>query len=390
MSYEIQSTSWFKDNVLDGIVTSTISESCAIASMIIISFFSLKIGWEYFKFRMNSINDPSYDGKIIDFIEILRVSSLILMIGLYPALSESTTGAMRWINATTDKSSQTKQEMERIADKYYVQQRVMPAMEKMQNAKRVMDHFEDKGSPQQKAAAKKLYDDASLEYSGELMNMNGTTTGRQEEAPIVEVSFWDLLMGSPMDFIGTFINLLFGLIAMIMKWVISGYARVIFKLLLVIGPLAIAFSVFWKDKFLTWFEMLINIGLSFYLMNVLDIIIADYAKATFLNELGGTSENGIGQSIAFNLATIGAYLSIFKLTSAFAGSTGANSIMNKSMAFVGTLAAGAIMAFSGGAGAAAGGGGGAAAGAGGGGGGGNFAQAASQSIDRGSKETNVD
>lgn len=390
MSFEVQSTTWFKDAALDGIVNATITEVSAVALILLGSFYGLKLAWEWFRYSVNSINDSSYAGRIFDWNEAIRVAALAIILGLYPVLASSVSSGISYINSTTDKSSTTKQKMEAISNKVYVQNVIVPQVHKLREAKRFLKAAKENGNPSQIKAGEYLVKQEEKKLEAEALNMNGTTQGRAKDAQVADASVWSLLMGGPGDFIAVIFNAFFGLIAMIMKLVISGYARVIFKLVLCLGPLAIAFSVFWKDKFLFWFESLLNIGFVFLTLNILDILISDYFYHAIF-----TNQAGIGESLAFNLATIGAYLSAFRLTGMFIGRTGAHGIMNKSMAFAGTLAAGAVMAagglMGGGGGAAAGakgGGGGAAAsgGSSGGGGSSNLSRASVATINRGTNE----
>ena len=340
MSLEVDGSTWFKDAALDGIVSSTITEISGVAFVMFGAFVALKFGYMYFQYSLNSLNDSNYAAKWWDWNEVVRNLALFMLLSIYPALAPSVSGGIREVTGTMDRSSSTRDKMEVISNEVYLRQTIMPQMEKVRQAKRNLEAARESNSSQEIIkAAESIVKQEEKKLGSKVDSEDVSTDDFQEGEAIAEDSVWNLLFGGVANFVSIILNAIFGFIATLMKWIIGGYARVLFKLLLCFGPLAIAFSVFWRDKLLFWFESLLNVGFVFMTLNILDILINDYFYHAVYS-----GDAGIGETLAFNLATIGAYMTAFKITGYFIGRTGANSMMNKSIGVIGTLAAGALLA----------------------------------------------
>jgi hypothetical protein len=135
-----------------------------------------------------------------------------------------------------------------------------------------------------------------------------------------------------------------------------------FKMLLVFGPLAMAFSIFpmFRDKAEKWLATTLNIGLVITTMNIID----HFMYALYADMFTNDSDTGFDDVLAaagINLAMVAFYLLSFWLTSKWVGAADAGRVVSKGIAAAAVatsaMAGAAVMGAGGGKGAGGGSGG---------------------------------
>lgn len=331
------------DPILDAFTLLATKKILGIASGIMGGFVLLKLGWEYLKYSLNSVNDSNFVGKIFDLTEASRVLVLIFLLSLYIPLVQSFMGAFRTFNHATQINDMTASKAQEILNEY--------------------DFYYLKAQTNTNLFGEEYMDLNYMVYSddsyGELMEAFHT--------PPEKKSWWDRLSFSIDDFVASILNVAAYGITKFIFFGFSAYCKVVLKLLVIIGPLAIVMSVLFKDKFMSWFSAFLNTGLVFVLLNILNYIVLNFLMADW-NMLADTAHQNdaslnIWKSIAFNVAIIGSYFSVFRLTALWVGNTLAGAIISKGLSVAGVVAGLALMgastaknAVSGGAGGAKGGG----------------------------------
>lgn len=312
------------DPILDAFTLLATKKILGIASGIMGGFVLLKLGWEYLKYSLNSVNDSNFVGKIFDLTEASRVLVLIFLLSLYIPLVESFMGAFRTFNHATQINNMTAQEAQEILneyDFYYLK-------------------AQDKTTLFGEEYMALSYNDVTDESSGEI--------AQAMNAPPEKRSWWNRLSYSVDDFIATVLNAIVYGITKFIFFGFSAYVKVVLKLLVILGPLAIVMSVLFKDKFMSWFTAFLNTGLVFVMLNILNYIVLNFLMADS-KMLMDTIHQGndyfppTWKSIAFNVAIIGSYFSVFRLTALWVGNTLAGAIISKGLSVAGVVAGLALM-----------------------------------------------
>jgi len=336
------------DSSLSGTIDSLISDTTAVAGMLFLVFIALKLGYEYFKSSVPSLNDSSQAGRIIDFDEVIRLFVLMVLLALYQPLSVSVTGAIRQVNDSLDKKSEVGKVYSEVMNEYYYQMQVLPLKQDLQELKVLRKKREEQGLAPNVAYLDKKIKQADEEIKLKEKGENNSMTGNNDEIDNqIEWGPFTPIETTIKGIITYFIHIFTGAI----DWGISAFVRIVYKILLIIGPLAIATSVFWKDKFMAWFEALLNTGLAFVVLQIFSILKSEYIDKIF------SQQTDMLAVIGFNIAIIACYFTVFRFTAMWIGKPLAGAMMSRvsgaigSAAAVGIVAAGA--AFTGGSSAAA-------------------------------------
>lgn len=193
-----------------------------------------------------------------------------------------------------------------------------------------------------------------------------------------DTDFFDVLTESAGIVGEFFLNAIVGAVITIIKGLAVGITLVLLKLLYIVGPLAIAFSILppFREKAMVWFGTYLTIALNLVTLNFIDMLFYDIliGKAVALQH--GHSVDVLATS-TFNLVLIVAYIMSFWLTSKWVGSESAGRFMTAAMGMAANVAKKALMTAFGGKG-----------GGGGGSGGGNSISMVTDTIKDGLKKGN--
>ncbi|MDR0603561.1 MAG: hypothetical protein LBG80_04570 [Bacteroidales bacterium] len=130
---------------------------------------------------------------------------------------------------------------------------------------------------------------------------------------------------------------------MIVKVIILGIAVVLVKILIIIGPLAFAFSILpcFKKQLENWFGTLMTLCMSFTTLNILDAIVDAVTGNIFGNIASMNASKTVDTApelIAFDAIIIVVYCSVFWLTSKYVGRADAGRVLSKMVGVATTLA----------------------------------------------------
>lgn len=164
----------------------------------------------------------------------------------------------------------------------------------------------------------------------------------QKEANIGEdggFSLWSMassFQGGGFTFLSEILLVFTQVLNTIVSVVVHVLAHVISRVLFVLGPLVIAFSIIpmWKDKLEKWFGIFINTLMVAGTLTVLDRIMYGAINGPFASMLQANPWN----SIAFSLVMVILYLLSFWLTSLFVGSESAAKVLTTAVGAATTFA----------------------------------------------------
>lgn len=318
---------------MDQVVMAGLQWSTMIGFFLASSFLALKLGWEYFKYSLSSLQGNNVD-VLWDWQEISRVFVLIILIGSYTPIASGVVKAIREINEITQPGSEMNEKLKKIANLHYVRSKHPKEYEYLMSLKRQKEAAQQSGDSQTAQALKSQEDRARTDLYADAKT-NGTGDGGLHTKTEVEEGE-DSNIFNPAAAIENAIIGLTSVLANISKWIIAIFTKMIFKIGIVLGPIVLAFGIFWKEKPVNFLNQMLVLGFVFTTLNILDMCFMYYMQE-FVTD--GTS---FGETIAVNLGMIGCYLSAVKLTSMFVGSVGLNSIMNKGMSGAGMMLGGVV------------------------------------------------
>lgn len=319
-------------------VTSALAWTTTIAAFLVATFIGLKLGIEYFKYKMSTINGNEV-GVVWDWMEIMRVMLLLLLIGAYYPLADGITSGIKSINEITHKSSDMNQNLTKIANDHYVRSIALANSFLYQNMEGYRKTAEENGHKESVDVIKALQSHVAYSQFGK--NADGTPTG--DPAAVIDDNGMAVqkVEGGTMEDYNWVKKMCVGILsffAFIIKVVMGMFLKIVFMVGVVFGPIVLALSIFFKDKLMSFFNSMLTIGFAFTTLNILDMIVL-YFEAHYMSPTSSVYE-----SAAFSLIMIGCYFNVFKITSWFIGSVGMNSIMSSGMGKIAAVGAVAAMA----------------------------------------------
>jgi hypothetical protein len=285
-----------------------------------------------------------------NYQDLARTFVLILCISAYMPIAQIVVGTIETVNSMTAVNSMSNLE------RFY----------EMQQASQVPDIQEGEvvteGEEQGKTFFGKAKDmlEGAVESGKEALDDAAGGLGKL----ITDIGNLITIM-NPVNLGPLIIHIIAVFFSSIVKIVVTGIAVMMTKVLIILGPLAFAFSILpcFRKQLEQWFSTLVTTGMTLTTINILDAIINSVTGHLFANTLNADImlENiASGQNIqivAFDLVIIILYCSSFWLTSKVVGKGDAGRVLSKAVTLATTMAGiaitGAVAAGTGGTGGAA-------------------------------------
>lgn len=331
--------------ITDELTIKLISITCVVAGGIAAICFVCSLMFNYIKAAFKNIFNPEEAGDFPNYMEITRGIILCILISIYPIAAVALTGTIEFFNRMSSPVSENSIQLASLAEEY--SNMIALSYDDAQQAALESAKAGETGDSDDQAAAEiqlKAGDDADpskkTANSGEINDSYSI----KELLSLLNPATWVALS------IQACLHLVFTLIHLI----ISSIAAILFKFFIIIGPLAIAFSILpiFEKQISIWFGTVMNTGFVFTTLNILDRI--SLGVFEYIIKEGSDLGNPLLPSsvITLDAVLLITYLSSFWLTSKFVGKGDAGRVISKMVA-VGT---GIAALATGGAGAVAGGG----------------------------------
>jgi hypothetical protein len=318
--YNTAIESLLKSNTVDAAVEAALSHLVPIAGGLAIVLFILSTAFNFF---MNSIKSlkGGEGGSFFDFEEFVRTIIIVAIIFSYKPVISTVTDLVDTLTKMT-----------------YVQEKII------QDLQAYADNMVTEASNP----------DSVIKIPGDNTNSEGNSNGNSalydSNPKQREIGWFDKILGyiDPVTRINLLISSACAVILSIIRIIISAFMFVVYKVLICLGPFALAFSVLpmFRNQVDNWFGTLLGTGLVFVTLNILDVMFYEYVKNYITT--ANIIDNRINfiSNIAFNLAIVISYLCAFWLTSKMIGKGDSGKILSKGVSLA-TMAA--MAALSGGA-----------------------------------------
>jgi len=335
--------SWVQDLVsnpaLDSSILQTINTVQSIALGIAIFLYIVTLGWNYAKTSLLSL--VNNDSKFFDIPELLRTIVIIIVIMNYSSIAQGIDSAVSIINKYTKLDSTETAKLQQYT-KNYVQAQLDAEKNAQQEA---INKLKPKGADATQQVQVAKTDNANMPSS------------KVESEQLNWFTEMNAIMNSSGGMTEYIFHQLFKMLHSIIAIIVQLFAVYTFKLLLILGSLAFAFSIIpsFRNQIDVWFGALLNVGFTFTTLNILDHVVRNVYYQIVNERLQGQGESSF--FIVDIMMTL-MYLMVPWITSKYVGKGDAGRIMSKgvglaTMAAVGIATAGAG---AGAAGAGAGGG----------------------------------
>lgn len=333
---------------LDGIISQAMDKTTVIGLALVSNFVGLKFAYEYWRYSLGAAqgNNPTVPW---DWQEIARVILIVLMITSYDGIANSFTKTINMVNSFTNKSSASSKTLEKEMNRYYVESKNAQRRDFNKMVDGMASSYAAKGQGDKVRAMNKVKEMMNAGSAGQYAD--GTFNGGNidyndlyQNASVNANSQYNSLFTNPLavfdvDILSNGLSGLTLFIVSLIKWAVGTFYAALFGILLVFGPLVLAFSIFFREKSMYYFNQLVNVGLTFTTINIIDMVFGEFILRNFANP-------SIKESIAFNMAIIGLYWSAGKVTQMFIGQTGVNGIMQRGFGTAVAVVSGALTAAS--------------------------------------------
>lgn len=313
-------TNFFQNDLFQAVTIQMTKQTQAIALGLAMFLFLLSLGYNYVKNAIDSVSGSDTDGKIVDIKDVVRMIVIMFFISIYSlTILPAVNGSVRAFNSLTVPSQAQQDKFGEEVKSYMEKQKSQQLNDKKRACEQILKNPNSK--QEDKDAAQEMLNDMSNEDSV----INKVLDSINPVSLIERFLAW---------FNGQFWNMLSGMV----KLVVGVLAVILFKFLLVIGPLALAASIVpvFKNQVDIWFGTLINTGLVITTMHILDCFL--YGMISIIWKADSFTFQDMYISNTVNAVTTILYLMAFWLTGKWIGKGDGGKFVSKTVTLA-TLAA---------------------------------------------------
>jgi len=321
--------------IMDDLTTGLITKVSAVAAGIAAICFVCALAHNYFKSSFKSLFSQD-SSEFPNYMEIGRGIVMIICIASYPAIAQVLATSIEFFNSRTSTSSAIVEQSTNL--KNAATKKLSFTWEDVQN---------DAIKKTATGTATTSDDQAQKEYAQHVAANGDTPKDEDVNSQGIKSTLKNIgTMLDPANFISLSINAVAHLIVGIVHIIIAGFAVIMFKILLIVGPLAFAFSILpcFEKQLSTWFGTLLNVGFVFTTLNIMEHIVCGMYSIIYAG--GDAAINGYDpiSILCLDLVIIFATTSCFWITSKFVGKGDGGRVLSKivqTAATAATLAVGA-------------------------------------------------
>lgn len=338
---------FMSSDMVNAITRSSIKHITPIWFGIALAALAVRYGWIFVTASFESA--LMEQGNLpVNYMDMARSMFFVLLIGIYPQLYAGIESVLKGINDATDPSTEVYGNIRDISNTYYISTQIKPEVQIVKNAFRAYEAAKKTGDKKLIAAKKLVLEETAMEVTiaglEAMETADGTVDGKEGRLR-AKSSAHDSGMGvfgmlDPIQMMGMTLNAILGMVAMGIKWVIELWAKFSFGIVGGLGMIALTFGIWNPSIPAQWFSKLVNIGLTFTVLNILDQQMGTFWLYALDNGLvmNGTE---IGNGIALHIAIIASYASAFTITGWVVGASGAGKIAGKAIGITSLMVAAA-------------------------------------------------
>lgn len=324
------------------------------AYFLALAFIPLTLGYSYIKESLLSFASGK-EGRTFDLFEVSRVIGIMFLIAIYATTVSPVMDSIQSLNESFKPNTAS-------YDNARVEAESQMEIIQKSRTKTAYQQFQSLPKEEQKMFYESLSENDQNSLSGKLSTEEQATV--HEEIGYLEGAYNYVADGiySMVSKVTSVVPMILGLIAQLLSEGVKIFVYIgaffVVKVLLIVGPLSLVFSILpvFKDQYVSWLGFTLNTAFVFLTLNIIDALVIQNGRGITeaLNQMSDIELTG--SKMAFDFVILALYLSAFKLTSVFVGKGFAGSIAQKA-AGAAVMVAGALAAAGVGAGLANAGGG---------------------------------
>jgi hypothetical protein len=316
--------------IMDPLTVSLIEKVCLVAAGIAAICFVSSLAYNYFKSSFKSLTSQD-TSEFPNYMEIGRGIVMLICISSYSLMAQALAGSIDFFNSQTSPTLAAAEAANQLQSRMTEEIPLSWDAVKDQAVNATVSG-EAKTSEQKK----------DQEMAKTLKKGTGEADDTDTNSQGFLAAIKDMgKMLDPVNLACMGITSLCHLISGVINLIVAGISMILFKILLIIGPLAFAFSILpaFEKQISIWFGTLMNVGFVFTTLNVTqhlffgmyDYIYKDFNIASF---------NFIG-ILVFDIVMIVVTCSCFWITSKFVGKGDGGRVVSKMVA-ISTATAGMV------------------------------------------------
>ena len=315
-----------KLDLMDSLTTGLIAKVTAVAASIAGICFVCSLAYNYFKSSFKSLFTQDTT-EFPNYMEIGRGIVMIICIASYPAIAQILATSIEFFNSKTTTSLAMEEQSNNLRNAA---------------TKQMTFTWEDvqKDAIQKTANGNFPTTSENQEYAKHVALAPGTVEDKNVNSQGIKETLLDI--GSAINPVNLFCVGLNGaahMIVGIIHVLIAGFTVIMFKIFLIIGPLAFAFSILpcFEKQLSVWFGTLLNVGFCSTTLNILEHIMCGVNTYVYKSNMSYEP----GSILILDLVVIFSTCSCFWITSKYVGKGDGGRVLSK---IISTAATAATMA----------------------------------------------
>lgn len=336
---------------MDGKTQYYMGVSIEIATGVAMGIAALVIAFNYLKNSVTSFADGK-EGSLADPLFIGKILLLLFAINFYGAAMPTILNYFNAIAGTYESSEQAYNEGLGNLVKMHESGDLSPAKVKSKTEE-YWKNCTDCDREEKEIMLRQIE-----EHSWDPSQKTEPLEAPEEGGIFSALSNIETLLFNPSILVTGMIHALLNLVVFLIRFIVKFFAAIVLKVMIVIGPLSIAFSLIpgLNGQLMKWFSTTIGIMMTFVVFNILDALLLD-SMSTIMGTMGSMISDVQANNpystamtfdssyqsvmiIGFDLVVISLYISAFWIASKIIGASDAGGIVGKGIQ-VGTVLAAA-------------------------------------------------
>lgn len=326
---------WFGDITVDSTIMGLTIKSCGLAEFLMVMFFLIGVVLNFLSHVVK------FQSKLFDTADFSRMIALMFMILIYiPFVS-----FLNLVGVGSAKVMEKSEGDNKLFVEYLESQRKGHSIH---NQTRGFENSQERQDLENKLNSNpnnlnSYNNDLGKTKDSQNQDKNALINGNDldieeinSDAADGDFDWWDYISGNPLHLLTALLNYLLYLLATVIRILMSAFMLNLLKILTIIGPLALAFSILpmFKEKFYEWLGTYLNILFSLLTFNILDHIVTNNITVS-LFMLGGNagkmqnSNESVIPLIVTNFVVCILYIMVPWITSKYVGSADWGKSMSK-------------------------------------------------------------
>jgi uncharacterized membrane protein len=309
----------------DALTLQLVAQISVIALGVAVICFIINVAYNYLRTGASNLltnNEESFP----DIMEIARCLVLFFCLTLYLPIAKTIVGTLETINRATSLTNSNAAEWAQAMNYY--------------GGREHESLSSDNGATQAAIDTGKEY--ATGAQKAQTDSPDNYTENKSAFEKIASIA----TLLSPDNLAANIVHGIASVLVAVIQIVVGGIAVITLKILIILGPLVFAVSMLpcFQKQLQVWFGSVCSIGMAFTVINILNTIMWQLFKNMWNADLNSLAGSGLRapEMIGIDLSMIGAYCSVFWLSSKIVGHGDAGRMISKTMGLVATAATLAI------------------------------------------------